>query len=206
MSRKMPENCTILLLSPFFYNVCWNSKDTRTKKLFLQKHSSINVWQKKKRISTKKDIFFTRRLLLCWTEHVLLRVIWFHGFNAPLLWTKDVNWSYLHKTPYARSVYVHVSKRFLLYQARAHLKVWIWRSSRQEVFCKKGVLENFAKFTGKHLCQGLFFNKVAGLRPATLFKKRLWHRCFPVNFAKILGTPFFIEHLQWLLLNMETSL
>ena len=33
------------------------------------------------------------------------------------------------------------------------------RSSRQEVFCKKGVLKNFVKLTGKHLCQGLFFNK-----------------------------------------------
>ena len=31
-----------------------------------------------------------------------------------------------------------------------------------DVFCKKGVLRNFAKFTGKHLCQSLFFNKVAG--------------------------------------------
>ena len=36
---------------------------------------------------------------------------------------------------------------------------------------KKGVLENFSKFTGKHLRQGLFFNKVAGLRPATLLKR-----------------------------------
>ena len=26
-------------------------------------------------------------------------------------------------------------------------------------------LKNLAKFTGKHLCQSLFFNKVAGLRP-----------------------------------------
>ena len=34
-----------------------------------------------------------------------------------------------------------------------------------EVFYKKGALENFAKFSGKHLCQSLFFNKVAGLRP-----------------------------------------
>ena len=34
-----------------------------------------------------------------------------------------------------------------------------------EVFCKKGVLRNLTKFTGKHLCQSLFFNKVAGLRP-----------------------------------------
>ena len=37
------------------------------------------------------------------------------------------------------------------------------KSSRPEVFCKKGVLRNFAKFTGKYLCQSLFFNKVAGL-------------------------------------------
>ena len=29
-----------------------------------------------------------------------------------------------------------------------------------------------------------------GLEPATLLKKRLWHRCFPVNFVKFLRTPF----------------
>ena len=39
------------------------------------------------------------------------------------------------------------------------------RSSHQRCFVRKGVLRNFAKFTGKHLCQSLFFNKVAGLRP-----------------------------------------
>ena len=38
------------------------------------------------------------------------------------------------------------------------------RSSRPEVFRKKGALRNFTKFTGKHLCQRLFFNKVAGLQ------------------------------------------
>ena len=37
-------------------------------------------------------------------------------------------------------------------------------------------------------------------KPATLLKKRFWHRCFLVNFAKFLKTPFFIEHLWWLLL------
>ena len=31
-----------------------------------------------------------------------------------------------------------------------------------------------------------FFNKVADLRPETLLKKRLQHKCFPVNFAKFL--------------------
>ena len=51
--------------------------------------------------------------------------------------------------------------------------------------------------------QSLFFNKVVGLRlatllknwlwhrwPATLLKERLWRRCFPVNFAKFLKTPY----------------
>ena len=34
--------------------------------------------------------------------------------------------------------------------------------SEAVVFCKKDVLENFTKFTGKDLCQSLFCNKVAG--------------------------------------------
>ena len=59
------------------------------------------------------------------------------------------------------------------------------------MFCIKSVLKNFAKFTGKHLCWSLFFNVVAGLRLATLLKKRLQHRCFPVRFEKFLITPFF---------------
>ena len=75
-----------------------------------------------------------------------------------------------------------------------------FRNSRPEVFCKKDVLRNFTKLTGEHLCQSLFFDKVAGLRPATLFKKKLWHRCFLVNFVKLLRTPFLTEHLWWLLL------
>ena len=61
-----------------------------------------------------------------------------------------------------------------------------------EAFYEKGVLRNFAKFTGKYLCKSLFFNKVAGLI--------LWHRCFRVSFAKSLRTPFFTEHLRRLLL------
>ena len=42
----------------------------------------------------------------------------------------------------------------------------------------------------ENTCASLFFNKVAGLRTATLVKKRPWHRCFPVNFMKFLGIPF----------------
>ena len=83
-----------------------------------------------------------------------------------------------------------------------HLEMKAWRSSHQRCFLKKGVLINFAKFTGKHLCHSLFFNKVADLRSADLLKKKLWDRCFPVNFAKFIRTPFFTEDLRWLLLSV----
>ena len=33
--------------------------------------------------------------------------------------------------------------------------------------------------------------------------KGLWHRCFPVNFAKFRRTPFVTEHLLLLLLNIS---
>ena len=58
----------------------------------------------------------------------------------------------------------------------------------------KGFLKNFAKFTGKHLCQSLFLNKVV-TGSGTLLKKRLWYRCFHLNFAKFLKTPSVTEHL-----------
>ena len=75
-----------------------------------------------------------------------------------------------------------------------------FRSSQRRCSLRKGVLRNFSKFTGKHLCQRLYFNKVAGLRPATLLQKRLWHRCFPVNFEKFLRIPFLQNTSRRLLL------
>ena len=64
------------------------------------------------------------------------------------------------------------------------------RSSRPKVFCKKGALRNFTKFTWKRLCRSLFLNKIAGLRPATLFKNRLWHRCFFCDFCEVSNNTF----------------
>ena len=78
-----------------------------------------------------------------------------------------------------------------------------FRSRHRRCSVRKSVLRNFSKFTGKHLCQSLYFNKVAGLResitsieiyclrPATLLKQRLWRRSFDVNFAKFLRILFF---------------
>ena len=57
---------------------------------------------------------------------------------------------------------------------------------------KKVSLKNFAKFT----------TPVAQSRLQRWKRKRLWHRCFPVNFANFLRTSFFIDHLRWLLLHV----
>ena len=46
------------------------------------------------------------------------------------------------------------------------------------MFFKIGVLKNF------------FLIKLQAWRPATLLKKRLQDRCFPVNIAKFLSAPF----------------
>ena len=84
------------------------------------------------------------------------------------------------------------------------VKKSIYKSSQWRCSLRKGVLGNFAKFTWKHLCQSLFFDKFAGLGPATLLKKRFWHRCFPMNFVKLLRTTFSQSTSGRLLLNLAS--
>ena len=47
------------------------------------------------------------------------------------------------------------------------------------------------------------FNKVAGLRLGTLFKKETLAQAFSCEFCEIFNSTFFIEHLRWLLLKCE---
>ena len=54
---------------------------------------------------------------------------------------------------------------------RVYGKRPVVRSIHRRCSVRKGVLRNFTKFTGKHLCQSLFFNEVATLRSAILLKK-----------------------------------
>ena len=76
--------------------------------------------------------------------------------------------------------------------------VKLLRSRRPEVFCKKDVVRNFEKFTEKHLCQSLFFNKFATYN---FIKKEALAQVFSCEFYEISRTPFLTEHLRWLLLN-----
>ena len=84
-------------------------------------------------------------------------------------------------------------------QSKCHSRVNVWilehfySNYKQplKVFCKKGALRKFKKFRQSTCARVSFL-----IRPATLLKKRLWHWCFPVNFAKFLRTnTLFIEQL-----------
>ena len=108
-----------------------------------------------------------------WKSSDTLAFIWKYRTSPP-----EMFWKIHRKTPVPESL-------FLIKLQASGLK-----------------FRNFAKSTGKHLCQCLFFNKVVGLRSAILIKKRLWHRCFPGNFVKFLRTYFLTKLLRWLLLKI----
>ena len=69
------------------------------------------------------------------------------------------------------------------------------RNSHRRNSMRKSVLRNFAKFTGKHLCQSLFFNEIASLRAATLLKKETLAQVFSCEFCEIFKSTIFTEHL-----------
>ena len=125
----------------------------------------------------KNMIFYNRKIQL-WHKFYVHQVFW----RGP-----SVFWS-----SFVRSIYIQCSKsssvpgstNYLDLLMSFFLYLFYW-SRRPKVFCKKGVLRNFATFTGKQLCQSFFFNKVAGLMPATLLKKRLTEK-FSCEFCKIL--------------------
>ena len=75
-----------------------------------------------------------------------------------------------------------------------------FRSSHRRCPIQKVVFENFVKFTGKHLRQSLFFNKLAGWGSETL------PQVFFCVFCEIFKNTFSLEYLQWLLLTFLWSL
>ena len=86
-----------------------------------------------------------------------------------------------------------MAKQFTLHSAEAYSvpfqtsEAVVWRCSVEKVFLE------ISQNSHKKACARVvsFLSKVTGQRPATLLKKRLWHRSFPVNFAKFLRAPFF---------------
>ena len=76
------------------------------------------------------------------------------------------------------------------------------------MFFKVGVPKSFAIFAGKSLCWNLFLIKLQVWRLAIFMKKWLQHRCFPANPTQVFSCfsiVFFIEHLRWLLLQLDEA-
>ena len=102
-------------------------------------------------------------------------------------------WKYLLNYCNLYLLFLISMKLHILYKSWRFPKSISHRSNHQRCSINKGVLRNFAKFTGKRLCQSLFFNKVVGLRSANLLKKRLRYRCFPefwMEFCEIFKNTF----------------
>ena len=63
----------------------------------------------------------------------------------------------------------------------------------------------FSKHCWQYPTLATLQEKAGGSRPYVFYKEGVYEklanqRCFSVNFAKFSRTPFFIEHLRWLLL------
>ena len=70
-----------------------------------------------------------------------------------------------------------------------------------EVFFKKKVFLEISQNPQDNTCVRVsFLIKLRVCWSATLLRKILSRRCFPVNFVKFLRRPFYKEHLWWLLL------
>ena len=70
------------------------------------------------------------------------------------------------------------------------------RSSRLEVFLRKGVLKICSKFTGEHPCR----NAISIKLQSNFIKTALRHGCSPINLLHIFRTPFPRSTSGWRLL------
>ena len=66
------------------------------------------------------------------------------------------------------------------------LEAVVWKCS-----VKKGLLEILQNLQDNACARVSFFIQLQAEPAITLFKKRLWHRCFPLKFAKFLRQPVF---------------
>ena len=99
------------------------------------------------------------------------------------------------KSSQLKLVYLTLDQKLLLIDAVIKSQfsycslIWMLRSSHQRCSAKKVFLE-ISRNSQETTCARISFLIKLQAAPATLLKKRLWHRCFPVNFTKSIRTPF----------------
>ena len=98
-----------------------------------------------------------------------IEITLWHGFSL-------VNLMHIFRTPFPKNTSGGLLLRLSTVQITRS------RSSRPEVFCKKVFLK-ISQNSQENTCARVSF-----------LIKRLWNRCFPVDFAIFLRTSIFIEH------------
>ena len=145
----------------------------------------------------KEIVFIVKYLQHCYFLVVLTRLFPMHPFSTPWKHQKTVRFSDIFRgwkkgALKTNGLIERYPRKFLFQRTAFSLQSICFRSSRRGVLYEKVFFE-ISQNSQENTCGRV-------LRSATLLKKRPWYKCFPVNFVKNLRTPFFIEHLWWLLL------
>ena len=125
--------------------------------------------------------------------------------KTPFLYKRKLIWNWNLSGDEVEPVIVCFLKTKQQYFSKAYKKAIYWSWSSDLMACQRQPPEVFHKFHRKHLNTCIWVSFFIKLQPATLFEKTLRSKYFSVNFAKFWRTPFFIEHLQWLLLACANS-
>ena len=135
----------------------------------IPKHSSIGV-RRKRCLRNRQPIYRKTPMPKCDFNKVALQLYW----NHTSAWVFSCRFAAYFQNTFSWEFIWRTASRQLIHRAINHL-LSIWGKHWPEAVTRrcslKKVCKNFAKFTGKHLYQSLFLNKVADHRPATSLKR-----------------------------------
>ena len=130
---------------------------TEAATVFLKKKMFLKNFQ----ISQGKNRFRPATLLIRDSKHRYFPVKFTISLRTPIL--KNI----------CERLLLHITQNYWViswFRANSIVLHTTYRSSHWRCPVKKAVLRNFTKFLGKHLCQRIFFNKVAGLTSGSVRK------------------------------------
>ena len=129
-------------------------------------------WNKKHLSSFLKTFHLPKKVSQTW-EHTF-------NFFLPLKIRNNANYNFWA---------IRKDAKYTLKKDTVHSKV---NNQRRRCSVRKGVLRNFAKFSGKHLCQSLLFKLQAEV--CNFIKKQTLAQVFSSEFYEISKNTFFTEH------------
>ena len=128
----------------------------------------------------------------CFIDRESQRFLWLHWFNK---WTQQVQNNCYFKNKIEFLLY---NLEFYLFRCKPMDKHLLWIGWHIKDRCKTFFWKQPPEVFSRESV--LLYERC--FRPTTLLKRRLWHRCFPVDFAKFLRTPFLQNNSTRMLLHL----